>query len=128
MTSCKNHPIEKILVLSLISTIMLCLFVNPCKAHKLTVYAWVQSDTVYGEAAYNDGSYAKSCRVTIIDSRDKLIARVITDKEGKFFYRLPHTPAAPVKIIINDGMGHHDEYIISQDELINQLDSPAPTN
>ena len=97
---------------------MVTLFVlaGTCPAHKMAVYAWVEGDTVSGQATYGDGTYAKSCRVEVVESNGNTIAKTTTDKEGNFSCRLPHILQFPVKVIVNDGMGHRDQYIIDKDD------------
>lgn len=104
--------VKKKAFLLLTAVAALCLFANICHAHKLTVYAWVEEDAINGQAAYSDGSYARSCRVEIVDANGKTVWQTKTDRKGKFSCQLASMPLFPIKVVINDGMGHRDQYII----------------
>ena len=107
--------IHKILIVLLAAMVALWFFAGTCPAHKMAVYAWLEGDVISGQAAYNDGSYAKSCRVEVVERNGNIIAKTVTDKDGSFSCRMPHTLQFPVKVIINDGMGHRDQYLIDKD-------------
>jgi len=111
-----DHVIRKTSTFLTAATLALCFFASTCQAHKITVYAWMEGDTISGQAAYNDGSYAKSCRVEVLENNGNIVSKTVTDMEGNFSCRLPHILQFPVKVIINDGMGHRDQYTIGKDD------------
>ena len=95
----------------------LCLFMRSPSAfaHKVNIFAYVESDTVYTESYFSDGKKVKGGKIEVYDSQGKKLLEGITDNQGQFNFK--PTKRDDLKIVINASMGHRNSYILSRDEL-----------
>ncbi len=84
-------------------------------AHKVNLFAYAEADQVYVEGYFVDGKKAQNSQVQVYSSKGKLLVEGVTDDEGQ--YRFPVTEKTDLKIVLNAGMGHQSEFILTADEL-----------
>ncbi len=84
-------------------------------AHKVNLFAYAEADQVYVEGYFVDGKKAQNSQVQVYSSEGKLLVEGVTDDEGQ--YRFPVTEKTDLKIVLNAGMGHQSEFILTADEL-----------
>jgi nickel transport protein len=89
----------------------LVLIAGVAEAHRVNLFVYVEGDTVYAEGYFPDGGACRDCLVEVLelDSGEKLLEGT-TDEEGMFSFKLPGK--GPLKVVLNAGMGHRDEYIL----------------
>lgn len=86
-------------------------------AHKVNLFAYVEGEEVYVEGYFVDGKKAQNSKVQVFSSDGELLLEGITDNEGQ--YRFPVPQKTDLKIVMNAGMGHQSDFVISADELGN---------
>ena len=84
-------------------------------AHKVNLFAYVEANEVYVEGYFVDGKAAQNSKVQVQGPNGDVLLEGITDEQGQFRFSVPqHTD---LKIIVNAGMGHQADFLISESEL-----------
>ena len=91
------------------------LFSGQALAHKVTVFAWVEGNQVFGECKFSGGKRAKNAEIIVWDSQDNELLRTRTDANGQFSYTIPKKSAMRIELVA--GMGHKGEWKIPIEEL-----------
>ena len=101
----------------ILSAVLLGLvFSAPVYAHKVNVFAYVESREVLIEGYFVDGKKARNSTVQVFDAASgKLIEEGQTDDEGR--YRMATPDADGLKIVVNAGMGHRGTFSIDAADL-----------
>ncbi len=104
----------------LIGRIVCCLtlvflFSGEALAHKVTVFAWVEGNQVFGECKFSGGRRAKDAEIIVRDDQNNELLRTRTDENGEFSYTIPKKSAMHIELIA--GMGHKGEWKIPLEEL-----------
>jgi nickel transport protein len=89
--------------------------VSPARAHKVTVFAWVEGDVVYTESRFNDGKPVKDGMVVVYDSEGNQLIQGKTDREGTFSFAVPKR--GDLDIMLQAGMGHRAQWRVSAEEF-----------
>ena len=84
-------------------------------AHNVTVFAWVDGDTVHVESKFSGGRRPKGAPIEVYDSSDHLLLTGVTDDNGEFTFTVPRKTA--MKVVLQAGMGHKAEWIIPVEDL-----------
>ena len=95
-------------------------------AHKVTVFAWVEGDTVFGETKFSGGKRAKDAEVIVWDAAGNELLRTRTDNNGEFSFPIPKKTAMRIELIA--GMGHKGEWTIPLEEIGDIGAVAAPDN
>jgi hypothetical protein len=91
------------------------LLARPALAHKFNVFAYVQGNSIVGEAYVRSGDPVQGVAVTALDPSGKELAATTTDHEGRF--SLPLTARCDYRLVVDAGEGHVAEYTVRADEL-----------
>ncbi len=91
-------------------------------AHKVTVFAWVEGDTVHTESKFSGGRVAKEARIEVYDAAGQKLLEGRTDDQGRFIFKPPRPEA--LRIVLIAGTGHQNEWRVAADEF---TDAPAST-
>jgi nickel transport protein len=91
-------------------------------AHKVTIFAWVEGDTVYTQSKFSGGKPAKKATVVVYDDEGNQLLEGKTDEKGEFSFAVPQRTA--LKVALKASMGHLAEWKISVEEVTGQ---PAST-
>jgi nickel transport protein len=81
-------------------------------AHKVTVFAWLEGDTVHTESKFSGGRRAKGATIEVYDAEEKLLLTGKTDDQGLFSFKIPKPSA--LKIVLLAGMGHRNQWQIQE--------------
>jgi nickel transport protein len=86
--------------------IMLWLLFLPASAsaHKVTIFAWVDVDTVHTQSKFSGGKRVKNTPVLVFDPKDVLLLDGKTDKNGMFSFKIPQKTS--LKIVLKASMAH----------------------
>ncbi len=123
----KNHKHKTIPFLYLFLFILLTTFsVTPALAHKVTIFAWVEGDTVHTQSKFSGGKKAKGAPVTVFDTEGNKLIEGKTDKNGEFSFKIPKKSG--LKVVLHAAMGHAAEWIIPVEEIVPALKSSAPSS
>ena len=106
---------------------------GPVLAHKVNVFAYVEDEQLYIEGYFNDGKMARNSSVEVRDGDGEVVISDVTDDQGQLTLDLPQQ-SSPLRIVLNAGMGHQGEYVMSAGDLGGAAPSaavvtppPAPT-
>lgn len=91
------------------------LFSSAALAHKVTVFAWVEGDTVYGESKFSGGRKAQGAEVIVSDPEGNRLLSTKTDDNGDFSFPIPQKTGLKIELIA--GMGHKGEWTLSAEEI-----------
>lgn len=95
---------------------ILIIFSNlPALAHKVTIFAWVEGDSVFIESKFIGGRKAKGAQILVFDREGKQLLEGKTDNRGKFSFKIPEL--TDLRIVLNAGMGHKAEWRIPESEI-----------
>ncbi len=97
------------------SIVLLFIAAAPALAHRATVFAWVEGDTVHTESKFSGGKYAKNAPIEVFDDQGLKLLEGRTNQKGEFSFTPPRQCA--LKIVLNAGMGHKGSWTISADEF-----------
>jgi len=107
-------------VLALTVAIALFIAVPESWAHRVNVYAYVESDRIVVEGYFGGKARAANCTVSVHDAHGNKIAEGRTDDKGACVLRL--TDAAPaqgdLKVILVAGQGHKAEYTVKATDRV----------
>jgi len=111
-----QFSIKLFLILFLISAI----FASTAYAHRLNIHAYVKDGAIYVESYYSTNAKCRNCIVEVFEgeSRKKIIEGA-TDENGMFSFKVK--TASPLRIIVNDRMGHRSVYNMDIKEVIEGL-------
>jgi nickel transport protein len=79
-------------------------------AHRVTVFAWVEGDTVFTESKFGAGQPVKDGEILVLDEAGNRLLTGKTDNEGEFSFPIPQKSA--LKVVLNASMGHRAEWFI----------------
>jgi nickel transport protein len=103
-----------ILILFLSSAFVLSVK-TPVLAHGVSIFAWVEGDTVFTTSKFSGGKKAKGAQVLIFDREGTQLLEGTTDDKGAFSFKLPKL--TDLRIVLNAGMGHRAEWTIPESEI-----------
>ena len=101
--------------LSLFMVVLILLPFSQALAHNVTVFAWVEGDTVHVESKFSGGRRPVAAPVEVYDTRGNLLLRGVTDQNGEFSFKVPKK--TEMKVVLLAGMGHKGEWTIPLSDL-----------
>lgn len=84
-------------------------------AHNVTIFAWVEGDTVYTESKFSGGRKAKDAPIEVYDKAGNKLITGKTDENGEYSFKLPKKEE--LKVVLLAGMGHGNEWIITSEDI-----------
>lgn len=106
-----------ILVFSLVA-------IGAADAHKVTIFAWAEGDTVYTESKFSGGKKVRDGKVEVFDAGGALLLEGRTDDNGGFSFMIPQT--TDLNVVLTAGMGHQNSWRLSAAELGAEVAESAP--
>lgn len=88
-------------------------------AHRVTIFGWIEEDTVFTESQYPDGKRVKNGNILVYDAAGKALLTGTTSENGEFSFKIPGTSA--LRVVIEAGMGHQGEWAFSEQEIQSAL-------
>jgi nickel transport protein len=112
----KNQRVGGIRRLLIPAAAVILLFcISPARAHKVTVFAWVEGDQVFCESKMSGGKRVAAGEITVYDATRNVLLKGKTSDQGAFSFKLPQPP--PLTIELNAGMGHQATWTIKPDDV-----------
>ena len=111
----KHITLLKISVFFLFTVLCLAVIVPQAFAHKVIVMAYVEGDTIFVESAFSDGTLCNNAEIEVFDPSGKKLLEGRTDENGKFSFK--PSRRIDLRLVLDAGMGHRDEYIVKAGEL-----------
>jgi nickel transport protein len=105
----------KMVGISLSIAVLLLLPFSQALAHNVTVFAWVEGDTVHVESKFSGGRRPVAAPVEVYDTQGNLLLKGVTDDKGEFIFKVPKKTA--MKVVLLAGMGHKGEWSIPFSDL-----------
>jgi len=84
-------------------------------AHNVTVFAWVDGDTIHSQSKFSGGKRVKNAPILVYDFKDVLLLEGKTDENGMFSFKIPKKTA--LKIVLKASMGHLAVWKLRAEEL-----------
>jgi nickel transport protein len=84
-------------------------------AHKVTIFAWVEGDTVHTQSKFSGGKRVKNATVIVYDTEGTQLLEGKTDEGGEFSFKIPQQTA--LKVVLKASMGHLAEWTIPVEEI-----------
>ena len=111
----KRHNSTMYLLILFLASILIISTSLPVLAHKVTIFAWVEGDTVFTESKFSGGREATGAQVLVLDREGKQLLEGKTDNKGKFSFKIPKL--TDLRIVLNAAMGHKAEWRIPESEI-----------
>ncbi len=108
----------------IIVLISLAFSAGPASAHKVTIFAWVEGDTVFTQSKFSGGRKAQNSTVVVYDKAGKLLLEGQTDENGEFAFKIPKI--TDLKVALKASMGHLAEWTIPAEELAGAEAASSP--
>lgn len=84
-------------------------------AHKVSLFAYVEGNTVYTESYFPDGRKVEGGTVEVLDASGKKILEGKTDSQGLFNFPLPKKE--DLTILLDATMGHKNSFVLKKSEM-----------
>jgi nickel transport protein len=88
-------------------------------AHKLSVFAWVEGDSVLVEATLPKGKHPKMGAVQVYDGEDRLLLKTELGPNGKASFPLENWETG-LRIVVDIGHGHQSYWILTPYDIQQQ--------
>ncbi len=88
----------------------------PAWAHRVTIFAWVEGDTVCTQSKFSGGRKAKGATVVVYDKEGNQLLEGRTDEKGQFSFKVPQK--TELKVALKASMGHLAEWTIPAEEIM----------
>jgi nickel transport protein len=111
----KRHNTRFSFIIIFLAAIILIWSHGPALAHKVTIFAWVEGDTVFTESKFSGGKKAVNAPVEIYDKDGKKLLEGKTDNKGEFSFKIPKI--TDLRVVLIAAMGHKAEWMISEKEI-----------
>jgi nickel transport protein len=94
-------------------------------AHKVSLFAWVEGDTVYTQSSFFGGNKIQNGTIEVFDASGKRLIQGKTNDDGEFSFSAPEKAA--MRIVVSAGMGHQAAWNLkaADFESIGE-DAPSP--
>lgn len=107
------------LIVMVMALSVFSLVVEQVFAHKVTIFAWVEGDTVHAESKFSGGRVAKQARIEVYDRTGALLLEGRTDDEGRFVFKAPKQEE--LRIVLVAGAGHRNEWVVKAEEFADRV-------
>ncbi|MBW2593927.1 MAG: hypothetical protein JRE58_13175 [Deltaproteobacteria bacterium] len=84
-------------------------------AHKVTVFAWVEGDTVFTESKFSGGKRVHDGTINVYAPDGRKLVEGRTNAAGEYAFKIPQQ--TDLKIVLEAGMGHRAEWTLMRDEF-----------
>lgn len=93
------------------------------RAHKVTIFAWVEGDRIHTESKFSGGRRAKDAPIEVYDMAGNKLLEGRTDAEGRFGFEVPGSRT--LRIVLKAGQGHQNEWIVEKEEILEATGTTA---
>lgn len=119
---------KRALALAMLAVVFVALLSSPALAHRVNVFAWLDGSELVVESSFSRGQKVEGGRVEVfaVDS-GRLLLTGRTDAQG--LARFPVPPEAQdhdLRIVVQAGQGHRNEWLLPAGQYAAGPTSPAP--
>lgn len=111
----KSHNIQRLAFTLLIASLLIAVGNPPALAHKATIFAWVEGDTVYTESKFMGGTEVRNAQILVFDGEGAQLLKGTTNGSGEFSFKVPKL--ADLTVVLNAGMGHRAQWTVPESEI-----------
>lgn len=111
----QRNPLGRRILFSIPILLLALLSAGPASAHKVTVFGWVEGDTVYGETKFSGGRPAMDAAIVVTGPEGNQLLTTRTDDQGEFSFKVPQK--TDLKIQLKAGTGHQGDWTIRAEEI-----------
>jgi nickel transport protein len=122
MTPLPGRPYRWATVVML-APLLALLFPQWSRAHGVSVFAWIDGQTVQVESKFSGGRRPVEAPIAVYDLKGRKLLEGVTDRNGRFSFGIPSREG--FKIVLHAGMGHQAEWIVPRSELTASLPDAA---
>ena len=97
--------------------------VSAAQAHGVSIFAWVQGDTVHTQSKFMGGKRPNQALIEVFDETGKLLLKGKTDAQGLFSFRAPKISG--MQIVLTAGMGHRAVWTLAREDF---QETPVESN
>jgi nickel transport protein len=90
-----------------------CCLPTAALAHKVTIFAYLEGNTVYSESYFSDGKPVIAGTVTVADDQGKELLHGATDASGHYNFPLPGK--TDLRLTLDASMGHKAIFILKME-------------
>ena len=101
--------------LTIVVVLVLFLSVGSALAHKVTIFAWVEGDTVFTQSKFSGGRKAQNSIVAVYGPQGNPLLEGKTDENGEFSFKVPQK--TDLKVVLKASMGHLAEWLLPVEEI-----------
>ena len=105
---------NRLLILLMAAVLLPSLWPKPALAHKVSLFAYHSDGRVFTESYFTDGTPCRNARITAKEDGGRIIAEGVTDGDG--FFSFPWEDGEKLRISLNAGDGHGDEFTLEGDK------------
>ncbi len=106
---------KKLVLIDFVLIIIIALSAFDAHAHRVTIFAWVDGDTVHTQSKFSGGKRVNNGEINVFDPDGNLLLKGNTDEKGEFSFKVPKKTSLKIKLIA--GMGHQNEWIVPVEEI-----------
>lgn len=99
----------------LFTAVAVLLLGGTAMAHKVNLFAYVESGQIYTESYFPDGRPVQGGKVLVYDSKDNMLLEGLTDRQGLFSFAIPTLD--DLTIVIEAAMGHKNRFELKKAEV-----------
>ncbi len=109
----------------LASLCILMFLAGPSLAHKVSIFAWVEGDTVHTQSKFSGGKLVRQGAITVFDGQENKLLEGVTNDQGEFSFSIPQKTA--LHIVLGASMGHGNTWTIPLSEIKEAMGEEAVT-
>lgn len=94
---------------------MALLNVSTALAHGVSIFAWIQGETVHTQSKFMGGKRPNQALIEVFDETGNLLLNGKTDTQGLFSFKAPKI--SDMQIVLTAGMGHRAVWTLSKDDF-----------
>ena len=95
--------------------LLIMLLISPAAAHRITVFAWIEDQTVHTVSKFPGGNKISDGTIKVYDDAGNLLVEGKTDEQGEFSFPIPEKSA--LKIVLSAGPGHQGHWRLAEKEV-----------
>ena len=96
----------KRLTVACLACVLVLALALPALAHKVFVFAYSDTETIFVEAQFSKSSPAIECPVDVADADGNVLATCTTDADGTCEIPVPEDAAGDLIVTVHAGEGH----------------------
>lgn len=121
------QPFRNLIIRLLLASLFTLLIISTSHAHGVTVFAWVEDDTVHTESRSSDGRGIADGIIHVFDDRtDQKLLVGRTDNQGRFKFKTPLK--GRLRIELKTKTGHNGRWIVPDADFKPISDADATTD